>query len=76
MGFCYIALLILEVKYQLFRFRMAIWRQRFAALKILVVFFRKHLGLARLVFEEVKSAKECVKHLHGRSVMGQVVRNV
>ncbi len=36
--------------------------------------FRKHLGLARLVFEEVKSAKECVKHLHGRSVMGQMVR--
>ena len=32
---------------------------------------RKHLGLARLVFEEVKAAKECVKSLHGKSVMGK-----
>ena len=31
----------------------------------------KHLGLAHLYFEEVKSAKECVKYLHGKSVMGQ-----
>ena len=30
----------------------------------------KHLGLAHLCFEEVKSAKECVKFLHGRVVMG------
>ena len=32
---------------------------------------QKHLGLARLVFEKVKFAKECVNHLHGRSVMGK-----
>ena len=32
---------------------------------------QKHLGLARLVFEKVKLAKECVNHLHGRSVMGK-----
>lgn len=32
---------------------------------------KKHLGLARLVFEEVKSAKDCVKSLHGKSVMGK-----
>ena len=31
----------------------------------------KHLGLAHLCFEEVKSAKDCVKLLHGRTVMGQ-----
>ena len=31
----------------------------------------KHLGLAHLCFEEVKSAKESVKFLHGRTVMGQ-----
>ena len=32
---------------------------------------QKHLGLARLVFEKVRSAKECCDHLHGRSVMGK-----
>ncbi len=31
----------------------------------------KITGLAHLCFEEVKSAKECVKYLHGKSVMGQ-----
>lgn len=31
----------------------------------------KHLGLAHLWFEEVKAAKECVKYLHCKSVMGQ-----
>ena len=31
----------------------------------------KHLGLAHLCFEEVKGARECVKYLHGKSVMGQ-----
>ena len=33
----------------------------------------KHLGLAHLCFEEVKSAKECCNFLHGKSVMGQVL---
>eukprot|EP00095_Tigriopus_kingsejongensis_P000095 maker-scaffold1877_size25834-snap-gene-0.7 protein:Tk00095 transcript:maker-scaffold1877_size25834-snap-gene-0.7-mRNA-1 annotation:"hypothetical protein AND_009677" len=32
---------------------------------------RKHLGLARLVFEQVSSAKACVASLHGKSVMGK-----
>ncbi|QQP36690.1 Uncharacterized protein FKW44_021861 [Caligus rogercresseyi] len=32
---------------------------------------RKHLGLARIVFEDVKSARLCVKELHGKSVMGK-----
>ena len=32
---------------------------------------RKHLGVARIVFEEVRAAKECVRALHGRSVMGK-----
>ena len=31
----------------------------------------RHLGLARLVFIQVKSARECVKFLHGKSVMGK-----
>ena len=33
----------------------------------------KHLGLAHLCFEEVKSAKNCCEFLHGKSVMGQVL---
>ena len=32
---------------------------------------KRHLGLARLIFELVPSAKECVKQLHGKSVMGK-----
>ena len=32
---------------------------------------RKHLGLARIHFETPKAAKECVAHLHGKSVMGK-----
>lgn len=32
---------------------------------------KTHLGLARVVFEEVKSAKDCVNNLHGKSVMGK-----
>ncbi|TRY70386.1 hypothetical protein TCAL_08908 [Tigriopus californicus] len=32
---------------------------------------RKHLGLARLVFEQVSSAKACVASLHSKSVMGK-----
>lgn len=31
----------------------------------------KHLGLARLVFEEVKQAKMCVDKLNQTSVMGK-----
>lgn len=32
----------------------------------------KHLGLGRVVFESVKSAKACVEKLNGFSVMGKV----
>lgn len=32
----------------------------------------KHLGLGRVVFESVKSAKACVEKLNGTSVMGKV----
>lgn len=32
----------------------------------------KHLGLGRIVFEEVSAAKACVEKLNGTSVMGKV----
>ena len=34
----------------------------------------KHLGLARVVFEEVKQAKACVEKLNQTSVMGKPLR--
>ncbi|XP_058062335.1 histone-lysine N-methyltransferase SETD1 [Anopheles bellator] len=33
----------------------------------------KHLGLARIVFEQVRSAKLCVERLNGTSVMGKML---
>lgn len=33
---------------------------------------KKHLGLARIVFESVKSAKNCISKFNGTSVMGKV----
>ena len=48
---------------------------KFGIIEIMEIYYhpktQKHLGLARLVFEKVKFAKECVSHLHGRSVMGK-----
>ena len=48
---------------------------KFGTVEVMEIYFhpktQKHLGLARLVFEKVKFAKECVNHLHGRSVMGK-----
>lgn len=32
----------------------------------------KHLGLARVVFESVKSSKACIEKFNGTSVMGKV----
>lgn len=32
----------------------------------------KHLGLARVVFENVKSSKACIEKYNGQSVMGKV----
>lgn len=34
----------------------------------------KHLGLARVVFMEVQSAKQCVASLNNKSVMGKQLR--
>jgi RNA recognition motif-containing protein len=36
----------------------------------------KHLGLARLVFKQTKSARMCVDTLNGKSVMGKVIENL
>ncbi len=49
--------------------------EKFGTVEEIHIYFHpvssKHLGLGHLVFEEVKSAKDCVKSLHGKSVMGQ-----
>ena len=34
---------------------------------------KKHLGLARIVFKQVRAAKECVAALHSKSMMGKQV---
>lgn len=34
---------------------------------------KKHLGIAKVIFDTVKSAKEAVQHLHQTSVMGNVI---
>ncbi|XP_042343720.1 histone-lysine N-methyltransferase SETD1B-A-like [Plectropomus leopardus] len=34
---------------------------------------KKHLGIAKVVFDTVKAAKDTVKHLHQTSVMGNVI---
>lgn len=48
---------------------------KFGAVEEMVIHYhpisRKHLGLARLVFEQVSSAKACVASLHSKSVMGK-----
>ena len=48
---------------------------KFGTVEVMDIYYhpktQKHLGLARLVFEKVKFARECVNHLHGRSVMGK-----
>jgi hypothetical protein len=33
----------------------------------------KHLGLARVLFANIKAAKECVERLHRSSVMGKIL---
>lgn len=32
----------------------------------------RHLGFARVVFQDVKHSKLCIEKYHGKSVMGQV----
>lgn len=34
---------------------------------------RKHLGIAKAVFDTVRAAKEAVQHLHHTSVMGNII---
>lgn len=34
---------------------------------------KKHLGIAKVVFDTVRAAKEAVQHLHQTSVMGNVI---
>lgn len=36
----------------------------------------RHLGFARVVFNEVKHAKLCIEKYNGKSVMGKVCRNI
>lgn len=36
----------------------------------------KHLGLGRIVFEAVKSAKMCIEKYNGTSVMGKVILGI
>lgn len=49
---------------------------KFGAVEELFIYYHpstnKHLGLGRVVFESVKSAKACVDKLNGTSVMGKV----
>ncbi|XP_049793284.1 histone-lysine N-methyltransferase SETD1B [Schistocerca nitens] len=52
--------------------------QKFGVVEELFIYYHpvtnKHLGLARVVFESVKSAKSCVEKLNNTSVMGKVLR--
>lgn len=34
---------------------------------------KKHLGVAKVVFDTVRAAKNAVRHLHQTSVMGNVI---
>uniref|UniRef100_A0A6Q2Y448 [Histone H3]-lysine(4) N-trimethyltransferase n=1 Tax=Esox lucius TaxID=8010 RepID=A0A6Q2Y448_ESOLU len=34
---------------------------------------KKHLGIAKVIFDTVKAAKDSVEHLHGISVMGNII---
>jgi hypothetical protein len=52
--------------------------QKFGPVEELFIYYHpvsnKHLGLARVVFEAVKSAKACVEKLNNTSVMGKVLQ--
>lgn len=34
---------------------------------------KKHLGIAKVVFDSVRAAKDAVQHLHETSVMGNII---
>lgn len=36
----------------------------------------RHLGLARVVFQTVKTAKACIEKFNGKSVMGRVSKEI
>lgn len=51
--------------------------QKFGIVEELFIYYHpitnKHLGIGRVVFEEVKSAKACVDKLNKTSVMGKLL---
>ncbi|XP_060864602.1 histone-lysine N-methyltransferase SETD1B-A-like isoform X1 [Metopolophium dirhodum] len=50
---------------------------KFGKIELLQIFYhpvtKKHLGLAKIIFEEASSARHCVQRLNDTSVMGKVV---
>jgi len=50
---------------------------KFGKIDLLQIFYhpvtKKHLGLAKIIFEDAVSAKCCVQRLNDTSVMGKVV---
>jgi len=50
---------------------------KFGKIDLLQIFYhpitKKHLGLAKIIFEEASSARYCVQRLNDTSVMGKVV---
>ncbi|XP_029960005.1 histone-lysine N-methyltransferase SETD1B-like [Salarias fasciatus] len=51
--------------------------QKYGSIDEVEIFYnpknRKHLGIAKVVFDTVKAAKEAVQHLHQTSVMGNII---
>ncbi|XP_050314928.1 histone-lysine N-methyltransferase SETD1-like isoform X3 [Anthonomus grandis grandis] len=51
--------------------------QKFGVIEELFIYYHpvtnKHLGIGRVVYEEVKSAKQCVEKLNSTSVMGKIL---
>ncbi|XP_060534419.1 histone-lysine N-methyltransferase SETD1 isoform X2 [Cylas formicarius] len=51
--------------------------QKFGIIEELFIYYHpvtnKHLGIGRVIFEEVKSAKACVEKLNNTSVMGKIL---
>ena len=52
--------------------------KKFGVVEELDIFFhpktKKHLGLAKLIFESPKSARICVEKLNNTSVMGNIIQ--
>lgn len=62
----------------LFSHKLLLQVQKFGVVEELYIYYHpvtnKHLGLARVMFESVKSSKQCVERLNNTSVMGKVLR--